>query len=73
MSAWSGAHHDILLFAILLAAVVLTLPFAVALYYYRAKQRDRTINSVEAQMQALNQAGQALREPTRSSKSDIRR
>lgn len=55
MSPWVSAHHNKVVFAGMMATVVITIPFALGFYYYRARLRDLDTGSV--QVEALANAG----------------
>ena len=58
MSPWAEPHHNKLVYALGLMCIVVTIPFAIALYYYRSRSQEvRASGGDEIAIKTLAQAG----------------
>ncbi|HSX42532.1 MAG TPA: hypothetical protein VLF59_00415 [Candidatus Saccharimonadales bacterium] len=74
MSPWAPPHHNKLVYAAALASIVVTIPFAIGLYYYRGRSQEvRATSGEEIAVQTLARAGAAVRRKPDTAKSPASR
>lgn len=64
MSPFASQHHNKLAYAGVAIAVLVTIPFALGFYYYRAKIRNGEVDAVP--VETLARAARMADEPKRS-------